>query len=160
MGKYSSGFTLIEIIVTLAIIAITTVLAVPSFNDFYTQYQLKSTAQDISDKLKLAQSESKKRRINVYFSFQTGSSWCYGLNDNSTCNCNVSNNCLLNSSSAVSRSTTSSISGITLTNSGSATSTYFDKLRGTTSSALALTLTKNSKTINININNMGEITIQ
>jgi len=66
--RYSSaqsGFTLIEIIVTLAIAAILLTLAVPSFHGFIKDARLTTTSDDLVHSLALAKSEAVKRSTAV-----------------------------------------------------------------------------------------------
>lgn len=56
-GK-SLGYTLVEMLVTISILAILAALAAPSMTPFVARQQLKALTQDLSDTLQLARSES------------------------------------------------------------------------------------------------------
>ncbi|ABR48636.1 hypothetical protein Amet_2483 [Alkaliphilus metalliredigens QYMF] len=58
MNNNEKGFTLIEIIITLSIIAIMGAMAFPSYRGFYNEIALKTTAQEIESALHLAQQRS------------------------------------------------------------------------------------------------------
>ena len=68
----SVGFTLIELMVTIAIAAIFAALAVPSFRDFIAGQRVKTASYDISYMLTGARSEALKRNLNVSVAPATG----------------------------------------------------------------------------------------
>lgn len=68
----SVGFTLIELMVTIAIAAIFAALAFPSFRDFIAGQRVKTASYDISYMLTGARSEALKRNLNVIVAPETG----------------------------------------------------------------------------------------
>ena len=61
----SSGFTLIELMVTIAVLAIIAGIAAPSINTQLANQRVKSTTSTIANALKEAKVESILRRQNV-----------------------------------------------------------------------------------------------
>lgn len=59
------GFTLIELMVTIAILAITLGLAVPSFQEFVARNRLAAATNELVSALALARSEAVKRAARV-----------------------------------------------------------------------------------------------
>jgi len=63
--KRQTGFTLIELIVTLVVAAILITLAVPNFRDFLLNNRLTTTANEFTAAANLARSEAIKRGRNA-----------------------------------------------------------------------------------------------
>lgn len=62
---YSRAFTLIELMVTLAVLAIVISLAAPSFSNMLQENRLSALTNELQGSLQLARSEAVKRRSNV-----------------------------------------------------------------------------------------------
>lgn len=90
----TKGFTLIEMMVAIAILAILVSLAAPSFNSFIDKYRVKRAADSISAFLINTKSEAIKRNTTVRAVFKTGG-WCVGMTTDATCDCTVANSCQL-----------------------------------------------------------------
>jgi type IV fimbrial biogenesis protein FimT len=86
--QIASGFTLIELMVTLTVVAILLTLAIPSFTGMIDKNRLKNAAETLYADLQFARAEAIKRnkKIRVSF-FSNGSTWCYGLKENAKCDC-------------------------------------------------------------------------
>jgi type IV fimbrial biogenesis protein FimT len=61
----SLGFTLVELMITVAIVGIVASLAVPSFQDMLNQNRASSLANELASSLNLARSEAIKRGTQV-----------------------------------------------------------------------------------------------
>lgn len=66
------GFTLIEMLIVVALIAILAAIAAPSFRTFIANQKVTGTAQDLQVLLLLARSEAVNRRGNSVFSLNSG----------------------------------------------------------------------------------------
>lgn len=64
-GRCVRGFTLVELVVTLAVLAILTTVAIPSFNNFMANQRVKSSAQGLFTSLNFARSEAIRRNGEV-----------------------------------------------------------------------------------------------
>ena len=70
----SSGFTLIELMVTIAVLAIIVSIAAPSISTQLANQRVKSTTSTLVNALKEAKAESVIRRQNVTLSYDNSSS--------------------------------------------------------------------------------------
>jgi prepilin-type N-terminal cleavage/methylation domain-containing protein len=96
MKRRANGLTLMELMVTVAILAILVALAMPSFNTFVARGRLSGAAEALAQDLQLAKSEALRRNADVTISFSDGAAWCYGsVVAAAACNCNVANSCAL-----------------------------------------------------------------
>lgn len=73
------GFTLIELMVTVAVLAILMAIAAPAFNDFFQRYRLRGAADDVTSLLANARAEAVARNRHVAIVFSgSGAAWCVG----------------------------------------------------------------------------------
>ena len=73
------GFTLIELMVAIAVLAILATLAAPSFYDFFDRYRLRSAAEAVVSVISNARAGAVKldREVKVTFG-GSGKNWCVG----------------------------------------------------------------------------------
>jgi type IV fimbrial biogenesis protein FimT len=69
------GFTLIELMIGIVILAILTVLALPTFRDFRANTRIRNTADTIVHGVRLAQVEAIKRNENVTLEIDPAVGW-------------------------------------------------------------------------------------
>ncbi len=91
----NTGFTLLEMLVAIAILAISVTLAVPAMNDLNIKNRLKGSAEKLYANIQLARSEALKINKNVILSIKTGANACYGFDVTANCDCST-NACLIN----------------------------------------------------------------
>ncbi|MBF0400803.1 MAG: GspH/FimT family pseudopilin [Magnetococcales bacterium] len=79
MDKGSSGFTLLEMLIAVAIMGVLTALALPYAGSFIETQRLKTGVETIVGDLHYARTESIKRNLAVAVTFTTNgsSSWSY-----------------------------------------------------------------------------------
>lgn len=152
--KCLSGFTLIETMMALLVMAIIAVVAVPTFNTLIQNYRVSAAANEMYLFLSKARGEAIKRNMNVYVSFITGDDWCVGMNIGSGCTCSTSGSCDLSVMRATSTGqATLSIAGYTGGN------FYYEGVHGMASTAGNITFTNFSTTdyVQLTVGRMGAV---
>jgi type IV fimbrial biogenesis protein FimT len=90
------GFTVIELMISIAVLAIITSLALPSYRTILEKRQVTSGAEQLGAFLSSAQLESVKRNQFVAVNYQeNGGDWCLGMRAGDLaavdCDCTVTN---------------------------------------------------------------------
>jgi type IV fimbrial biogenesis protein FimT len=88
--KQLRGFSIVEVMVTLSLLAILAALAIPSYTDSINKRRISSGAEQIVSFLNLTQNEAIKRSrpMVVSYSKTAGGSWCIGARLGATaCDC-------------------------------------------------------------------------
>lgn len=85
------AFSLIELMVTVAVIAILAAVAAPSMQSFLDKNRLVGAAEAVYGQVQMARSEAVKQSANMVMVFAPGGSWCAGFarDDGSDCDCSV-----------------------------------------------------------------------
>lgn len=125
-----SGFTLIELVVTVAVLAILSTYGVSQFSKIQDKRQLKGVVSMIHQDLRYARGQALKMNKKVVISATAGSSWCYGLTTKASCDCGTPNDCTITTDAGTSEfiRAASMYPDVTLS---SATSLSFSPFRGT-----------------------------
>lgn len=76
-GPAPRGFTLVELLITVALVAILAVVAAPSFTTYAANQRVKAASFELMSALNLARSEALKRNRNATLAAQTGG-WING----------------------------------------------------------------------------------
>lgn len=77
-ARVSRGFTLVELMVVVAIVAILAVMAAPNYRDMIDRYRVRSAADDVLSVLSNARAGAVKAGLDTAISATTGASWCVG----------------------------------------------------------------------------------
>jgi prepilin-type N-terminal cleavage/methylation domain-containing protein len=67
-----SGFTLVELIIVVAMVAVISAFALPNFLDWLPNYRLRAAAHDLFSNFQKAKLEAIKRNINTTVCFTSG----------------------------------------------------------------------------------------
>lgn len=82
MKTRPQGFTLVELMVTIVVMAILLALAIPSFTDMMDKKRLVGAADNLLADMRYAQAEAMKTNAQVVVTFTTGTGWSYIMNTN------------------------------------------------------------------------------
>lgn len=153
------GFTLIELIVAMAVFGILVMIAVPSFTSLMDSIRVKRAADAISAFMVNAKSEAIKRNASVRVVFQSessGASWCAGMTTLNTCDClATTNTCKLDDADRVLAG--SSYRNIVLNNPADGTAFSFSPNRGTVNSGNAQVQSDNGLQVRVVVSTTGRI---
>jgi type IV fimbrial biogenesis protein FimT len=84
------GFTLLEAVLTIALLAIMASLALPSFGGALARHRLRGAAQALATEMALARQAAAGRDAPAYLVARTGDQWCVGVADKPDFDCNGS----------------------------------------------------------------------
>lgn len=72
------GFTLVELVVALSVLAILMAVAVPNFREMLLNFQVRAAAEGLNTGLQLARAEAIRRNANVVFTLSSNATWTIG----------------------------------------------------------------------------------
>lgn len=166
MSRKQRGFTLIELMVTVAILAILAVVGIPSFLSAIEKNRLKNAVEEVYGLLVEARSEAVVRSRDTLIDVD-GGAWCVGYREqNATgtlgnCDCTVTNLADANVCSArtggtnvLKRVTGADFPGVTI--STGSTNTSFDPVRGT-AAGRTITLQSGDWEVDVVISSLGRV---
>jgi type IV fimbrial biogenesis protein FimT len=156
------GFTLIEMMITIAILGIVLAIAAPSLSQYIAIHRAKGFAENFAQDLIMARSEAI--RVNKPVQLDVRST-CYGLIAGDTaCNCTETNT---SSSNYCSLKQVNASSDLSLTQTSEFSGVIFDPVRGlpvsstfgTLSATQQLTLENTAAKVVVNLNVIGSVCI-
>lgn len=91
--RHRFGFTLLELAITLAVMAILATLAVPDSAARIERGRLEATAQSLVADLSSARLEAAERGLPLHLQLRPGSDWCWAVSLQSGCDCGTAAAC-------------------------------------------------------------------
>ncbi len=150
--KFNHGFTLLELIVSMTVLAILLGIAVPSFMSTLDKRRLSGAAEQLYSDLQYARSEAIKRNTPVFVTFTgAGTTWCYGI-ATAVCTCTTANNCQLDGITKVVDQT--GFRGVSLSD---FTNVNFGPRRGTVAVNRTAEFTSNGRTVRVVTSQLGRV---
>lgn len=89
------GFTLPELMLTLAIVGVLLTLALPSFGSMVSRHRLKAAAEQLAADLGELRLQAAQRGVPLHLQVHAGAQWCYALASAGGCDCRVVQGCQL-----------------------------------------------------------------
>ena len=78
MRQQARGFSVIEVMAAVTIVAVLLAVAMPSFQAMILGIQVKTAAEALNNGLQLAKGEAVRRNTNVTFTLGVGTAWTVG----------------------------------------------------------------------------------
>ena len=171
--QYQSGFTLVELMIAVAVMVILAMLAVPSFTTYMEKSRLRGAADDVVNLIAQARQAGVKYDRVVNLAVEgNGNVWCLGANEQGApasvgdplppaadCDCTEADECMVDNQRLVVGSTEHA--GISLSNPPA--SLTFDGRMGIEkegdSDSIDLTSQNGRYAVTINISPLGQATV-
>lgn len=80
-SKLNRGFTLVELVITVAIVGILVTVGIPSFSDMMANSRMTSLTNDLVSEIYVARSEAVKRNVAVSICSSTDQATCANSNN-------------------------------------------------------------------------------
>lgn len=77
-AMHQVGFTLIELMITVALMAVIATLGMPAYQEWVQNTRVRTTAESIQNGLQLARAEAVRRNTQVVFTLQLNTGWTVG----------------------------------------------------------------------------------
>ncbi len=87
--KRSDGFTVIELMIVVVVIAVLASVIGPTFEEYFTKQRLKQAVEDVQGLMQEAKSEAIVRGRDMYVDIDTSGTWCIGYSSVAGCDCQV-----------------------------------------------------------------------
>ena len=85
--RRQTGLTVIELMITVVVMAVLASLVGPAFEEFFAKQRLKQAVEDIQGMLAEAKSEAIVRGADTFVDVDALSTWCVGYTTNASCDC-------------------------------------------------------------------------
>lgn len=157
-NRAGRGFTLVELITVVAVMGITTMMAIPAAQQTIQKRRLIEAAEGVFAHMQLVRSEAIKTNSRTYLKFQvSGPDWCLGLDETPSCDCNTDGDCGLNG--AEHRLFSEAFPGVTLSQSFFTDVTGFEPRRGLAYTTGTAVLTSASGELRVSVSALGSVSM-
>lgn len=147
-GTRERGLTLIELLITIIVLAIVAAYGVPNMTGFFEKQRVSGAAHSFLSDIQFARAESIKQNKAVQIEFNAAQ-WCYGIDDDtaSACSCTTatSTDCTVNGNSYF----TSGNDYPNVAASTGITTITFDPVRGTLSPLGTVSFSSGNYSVNV-----------
>jgi len=91
MLQKNTGFSLIELMITMVIVGIMATMAVPAMNSFFSTNKLYGLTEKIQTDMEWGRTQAILTSKNITMSINSGETWCYGFDDSPATACDCTN---------------------------------------------------------------------
>ncbi|WP_201243247.1 GspH/FimT family pseudopilin [Halochromatium salexigens] len=163
-GRERAGLSLIELLITMSLLAILLAIGIPSFQGSQERARLRNSAEAVYSLLQFARSEAIKQYRDLFVVVSTGEAgpagdgWCLAIANDRDCDCSVVGACQYGGGAdrQVHSLTSEGFPGVALAS--NRTSYRFERKLGKCSSAGTLRLTgADSSSITIKVAPLGRV---
>lgn len=160
MTRRVHGFSLIELLVAIAVLAIITTLAFPAFQATRDGARVRAATEAVYSHLQFARSESVKQNRDLFVSVTAGASWCVGLSNATGCACGTAGSCQYGPAAALAENNIRAADFVGVSLATTQAEMQIDNRRGGTATSTTLTLTGgSSKEGRVTISPLGRVSI-
>jgi type IV fimbrial biogenesis protein FimT len=92
-ASHARGLTLIELVISLAIMAIVVSWAFPEGDRLMARWKLQATAERLSADLQAARLDAIERGLTQHVQLLSGSHWCWSVSESPGCGCEEQLSC-------------------------------------------------------------------
>ena len=94
---WQQGLTLIELMITVVVIAVLLLVAVPNMSTYWQESKLVSASEAVYSNIHLVRSVAlaRNQEIHVTFGNTGGTNWCMALSEDDSCDCAAGTSCTL-----------------------------------------------------------------
>jgi type IV fimbrial biogenesis protein FimT len=82
------GFTLLELMLTVTVLAVLVTLTGPSMQQMLARNRLKTAAQALVEDMQWTRGEAIRRNLDLYLTIDVDA-WCYGISTSKDCDCRL-----------------------------------------------------------------------
>ncbi|MDP5031470.1 GspH/FimT family pseudopilin [Paraglaciecola sp.] len=156
--RYCIGLTLLEVLITVSIIALTLTLGVPSVLNAQKNMQLKGAVEVSYFALQKARSTAISNQADITVVFNATNPWCIALSDSGLCDCHIYENCSVEGVESAVKATDFKLIALQDVSFGGDDATNFDGVRGLSiGHAGSAVFSDGSNEVKLILSNMGRV---
>lgn len=160
MTQKQAGFSLVELMVTIVVLAIIAAVALPSFQGMRDSARVRAATEAVYSQLQFARSESVKQNRDLFVSITTGASWCIGISNATGCVCGTAGSCQFGPAAALAENNVLSENFVGVSLASTQAELQIDNRRGGTATSTTLTLTGgSSREGRVTISPLGRVSV-
>ena len=156
MYRRDRGFTLMELLTTIAVALVLTTIGIPSLQQTLAKRRLSAAAEELYGNLQLMRAQAIKQNRPAYVSFfSDAGGWRYGLDDTAACNLTVAGDCSVHGNARTYSS--DNHRGVNLSQTFAANLAGFEPRRGLAFGSGSVTLSSSAGEVRVVLLRIGQL---